>query len=162
MTETVILPKLVVKSLGNPRVAASFSDDDKKAGKRHLLGTIMGTASRIKNKVDAKGEVFEAIVGDFEGTKADGNVVKSGLLYLPSGIHEMLADPLKEDDAKPIDFAMRIFTVPADNPIGYSYLVEPVLPPSAADPLAHIREAMGKQIALLDAPKEEPKKGKAA
>lgn len=157
MVDPVILerPKLVAKSLGNPKKVLAMDA----AGARHLIGTIYGVASRVKSKVtpDKAGnpQVFEQIVGDFEGVPADPlfvdedgvqtpvKAIRSGVLYLPAGIHERLAEPLKREDTQPIEFAIEIYTVKADNPIGYGYEVKSLMAPAAADPLEKMRALVG-------------------
>lgn len=178
--ETVIKSKLTVKDLGNPRIAANFEEG---SNQRHPLGIIMGIAEKVRTVVDAAGQPFDAILGEFEGIRHtpqkikdkddEGNeyereigIVRAGRLFLPSGIHEMIAIPLKAEGAVKIQFGIRVFTVKADNPIGYSYVVEPLYKPETADPLAHIRESIAATVKQLSAPKPElvkkddPKVGK--
>lgn len=171
-------PKLAPKDVGNPKGVTLLPEGQN----RYLVGTIYGTATacKVRKVVKPNGdtEVFEPIVGNFEGipaepmfrTEKDGAgvetkvqiaAIQSGVLYLPTGIHERLAEPLKKEDAQPIDFAIEIYTVKAANPAGYSYELVPLLKPSASDPLQAIRLQVAnkskgvKAILALMAPAEK-------
>lgn len=132
-------PKLTVKDLGNPKLVTSDNP-------RVILGKIIGSVTKVKNKVDAKGEVFQALVGTFEGvSEASKNVIRSGVLYLPGGFHDAIVETI-EAGADRVDFAYEIAAVHASNPIGYSYAMRPLFKPSADDPLSRMREAAGIDI----------------
>lgn len=143
-TKTAILSKLTVKDLGNPRVV----DDEHP---RIILGTIIGIATGTKVKVDSKGEAFEAIVGQFEGTSADGKkVVSAAMLYLPGGFHETITQQFAgENPPKRIDFAFEVAAVVAKNPIGYSYAFRPLIEAAPSEPMAALRKMVEERKALL-------------
>lgn len=139
--------KLVAKDLGNPKGVMAFEEGSKKV---HVLGTIIGIATGVKSKVMDNGDVFEQIMGQFEGVRADnGEVIESGILYLPSGIQERLAEPLKREGATDIQFGIQIGTRLAPNAAGYEYIVEQLHRPSAHDPLEAIRASIKENLALL-------------
>lgn len=127
--------KLVIKDLGNPKKV----DPDKHNNANPLfLGVIKGKAFGIKTKVDAKGEAFEALQGYFIGEPADpsADVVASGMCYLPGGFHEIIVEQLRGAANTEVQFAYGVYVVPANNPIGYSYLFRPVLAAQAQSLLA--------------------------
>lgn len=135
--------KLTVKQLGNPKRASVDNVDV-------VLGVIFGRATGTKVKLDGAGNAHEAILGQFEGRSADGKtVVRSAMLYLPSGLHEGIVEKLKAMDGAPAEFAVEIKAMPASNPAGYSYGMRNLVQMSVADdPLAAIRQAAGFGAAL--------------
>lgn len=137
MAERSQMSKLTVKDLGNPRKVTEENPTN-------ILGTIVGVATGIKIKVDAAGQAFEAITGMFEGTRADnGNVVESGLLYLPGGFHEAITEQLKQEGTTAVRFAYSVASVHAKNPIGYSYAFKPLLKTARHSPLEALRIEAG-------------------
>ena len=139
------LTKLTLKGIGcNPRIAATEN-------KKVALARIYGVATGIKTKVDPKGDVFEAIEGSFEAVNLKtGEVYRSGLLFLPGGIHETLTGSLKKGgDGATIRFGLEVSAIPASNPIGYSYSARSLIPDAGDDLLADMR----KSVMSLPAPK---------
>ena len=139
------LTKLTLKGMGcNPRVAAT---EEKKVP----LARIYGVATGIKVKVDPKGDNFEAIEGSFEGVNLKtGEVYRSGLLFLPGGIHETLSGSLKKGgEGTTIRFGLEVSSIPASNPTGYSYSAKSLIPDAGGDLLADMRTS----IMGLPAPK---------
>lgn len=172
---TVSRPSLTVKSLGDPKKVLGMDGD--KA--RHLIGTIFGTANGVATKVitDKVGntQTFEPIKGNFEGIPSvpqtekgdDGKEVeitgiRSGTLYLPSGIHDQIAEALKAPDAQPIKFAIEVYTIKAANAAGYTYEARAVLETTIADPLTEMRAALVGKTKLLPGPKAAPEEKKRA
>jgi hypothetical protein len=143
-------PKLVAKSLGNPKDVLKMEAADAVL----FLGTIYGVAQRVRVKasLDKAGDpvTHEQIMGEFEGIPA-GTIkadigeqkgvkidrIRSSVLYLPTGINEKLAAPLKIDGAPPIEFALKLYAVKHGK--GFAWKVEPLFAPVASDPLARIR-----------------------
>lgn len=163
---TVSRPKLVASMLGNPKKVTAMDSPTA----RHLVCTIFGQADKVKTKVSAdkagNPQTFEQIVGQFEGIPSeplkDGDdvitAIQSGVLYLPSGIHERVASVLKGDDAPSVEFAIELYTVKATNPAGYSWEAREVIKSTAADPLTKMREAIAGKTKLLAAPTGAAKK----
>ena len=131
-----ILTKMTLKGMGcKPAQAASD-------GKRVPLARIYGYAAGVKAKEDSTGNVHQAIIGQFEGVNLNtGEVFRSGVLYLPGGIHELLAKPAAENNAN-VQFALEIHAIPAGNPIGYSYSAKSLLPVTARGPLDDLRTTL--------------------
>ena len=148
-TAPEFVTKLTLKTMGcNPARAAA-------AKSKVALARIYGVATGVKIKTDTKGDTFEAITGTFEGVNLEtGEIFRSGLLFLPGGIHETLTVHAREDGAA-VRFGLEIFAIPATNPIGYSYSAKSLLPQDAAaqDVLADMRDQI-KITPKLDAPKK--------
>lgn len=176
MADPIVIdrPKISVTGMGNPKKVLALPEGQS----RHLICAIYGTASGVKVRTvtDKAGnpQTFEPIVGQFEAVPADPmkvvesidgkdvevmiSAVRSGVLYLPSGIHEQLAEPLKKEGARPIDFALEVYSVKATNAAGYTYEVKSLTKPAESDPLAAIRQAIQGKTKLLPAPKASPAK----
>lgn len=116
-----------------------------------VLARIYGVANAIKAKENKQtGEVHIAIIGTFEGIAVEtGEVFRSAVLYLPSGIHEMLEAPLR-DGATAIEFGFDIAAVRANNAAGYSYAAKPIVKPQDNDALSGLRSS----LPALPAPKK--------
>jgi hypothetical protein len=120
--------------------------DDKKV----LLGRVYGIASGVKQVKAGNGDVHFALTGDFRGVNSDTGInYRSGVLYLPAGIHDMLqaaVDGGLDENGKPIyrdvKFGIDLFAAPAKNPIGYSYEATSVIKAVEADPLAELEAEM--------------------
>jgi len=173
---TIERSKLSVSAFGNPKKVLGMDGDTA----RYLIGTIIGTADGIKLKKsqDTAGNaiVHEAITGNFEGIPADKwevdeevdgvktkvqiDGVRSGILYLPSGIHERLSSALKGDDVQPIKFAIECYSIKARNAAGYTYDVKAIMDAAASDPLAEMRKALAGKLKVLQI--AAPKATKAA
>jgi hypothetical protein len=147
-----ILTKMSVKALGaNP---ARAKTEEKSVD----LVRIYGIASGLVFKADPKtGDIQTAISGDFEGVNLEsGEVFRSGILWLPGGIQELLINAVDSGETdkndKPVynsvRFGFTISAVPATNPIGYSYAAEQLIDAKKDDPLADLRE----QLPALPAP----------
>lgn len=148
-----IVAKLSVKAVGAKPEIAKIND------KETDLCLFMGIARGLVVKTGKNDDPVLALVGDFEGTNlTTGEVLQSGVLYLPSGIAEMYTSKLEGDSPAPIKFAVKISSFPAANPIGYSYKATPVVQAADSDPLAELRAQM--QQAMLpppETPKDEEK-----
>lgn len=154
--ETNVISKMSVKALGcNPRAVAAKPEGDNTPVR---LCQIYGTADGIKTGESAAG-VWTCLTGNFEGRNIDtGAIFKSGKLFLPGGIQEIVENGLKGTEGKEdavVQFALEIRAVKASNPIGYSYQAVPLVQPAAADPLQMLRDAVAKYMPPApSAPKE--------
>lgn len=132
---------------------------DKNAGAKRLIGTVIGRANGIKQINMPNGDKYEGLRGQFEAVNAEtGEVTMSGICYLPSGFHDGVLDQLRDDNTASVDFAYRVFSIPSQNPQGYSYAMEPLLEPRESDPLSELRKtAAGKNPKAIAAPKTDTK-----
>ncbi len=152
-----ILPKMSIKTLGaNPKSAAVGANE---AAKKVPMVRIMGIARGIKTAIGNNGDTVFGLTGQFEGVNiATGEVAQSGVLYLPSGIQELIQEPLEgiiaEDKNAAVTFAFDIFAVSATNPAGYSFEAELHGQPDREDPFAALRQTLSDApLPKLPAPK---------
>jgi hypothetical protein len=177
--ETTVLSKLAPKNLGNPKVAAAFDDGDQTV---HPLGRIIGRASKVSRKPDPKDpdKLYVSLVGQFEGTPFDDDrpIIRSGVCYLPPGVHEEVVEAVEEmhriwRDENPdsklgpvgvVEFAFDIGTIKATNAAGYSYACTPVKTKAKEiDPFAQLRgDLKGTSFKLLEGPGKKKTAKKAA
>lgn len=141
--EISFVAKLSIKTLGCVPL------DAVKQGKEVSLCRIFGVAQGVKYVPNKQtGDVSVALIGDFEGVNlTTGETLRSGVCYLPSGIHDKISAPLEaarrsETAADPIQFGVELCSFPSSNPGGYSYKAKPFFQTEAFDPLAEIRKAM--------------------
>lgn len=127
---------------------------------KKLIGTIIGRATGIKAIKMPNGDVFEGLKGMFEASNAEtGEVTSSGVCYLPSGFHDLVIEKLRSGDGEQlltVEFAYRVFSVPATNPQKFSYAFEPLMPPQETDELSNLRKLTAKPPApqaKIEAPK---------
>ena len=164
--------KITISNLGCIPAAAVVE------GKASPIARVYGIASGIKTVVDKnRGEVYEAITGQFEGVNVKtGKVYQSAVLYLPSGIHGLLENAVKGQyheeqrndagdilrkahyDFNDVRFAMELSVVKAKNPAGYSYEAKSLVPAVVDDPMAAIRALIAEsEHKTLEAPKGNKK-----
>lgn len=125
------------------------------------IAQIYGVAQRIKIVEDKqRGDTFEAITGTFEAVNLEtGEIYQSGVLYLPAGIHDLVAAAVKnldpEDRKGAVKFKLEIGVVKSSNAAGYSYEARSVVKASDVDPLADLRAAGGPPT-LMQKPAAQP------
>lgn len=123
--------KIVMKTLGNPKVGAALE-----VGQRFFLGRVVGMVSGVVRKLGDDGETLEGLKGSFKAYSGDGKrVTLSGVCYLPGGINEGVIAAGEQSNGE-VQFAYDIFTQPATNKAGYEYVALPLTDLSVADPLA--------------------------
>lgn len=150
-----ILPKMSIKTLGANPKAASVNLEKEKA-KRVPMVRIMGIARGIKAAVGNDGDPVFGLTGQFEGVNIEtGETAQSGVLYLPSGIQELIQDPLESainagDKTAAVQFAVDLYAVSATNKAGYSFEADNLAAPEREDPFAALRTALeGKKLPAL-------------
>lgn len=159
-----ILTKMTIKTLGgNPKLASKTDDE---APKKIFLCRVLGTATGIK-VADRDGEAVFGLTGQFEGHTAKGEVFSSGVLYLPSGIQDLIQSPLEnalnEDKSASVQFALDIYAISASNKAGYSFSAETLTAPET-DPFAALRDKISKPLPgstaapQIEAPKTDEEK----
>lgn len=157
--------KLTIKDLSSPR-------NPPEDGTPKPLGRIFGIVTGKKIVKDAKGDVFIGLTGQFAGVKPDGDVIRSGICYLPGGFHdEILAILDAGEDGAQVKFAYDAFSRIASNPIGYEYMFRSLMKPAADDALNSMIAETGTPVdaqatlpmfAGNEAPKPADHKAKAA
>lgn len=145
-SEVAIVAKLSIKAVGCDPKQVHNEEYTKKHGGKSPLTRMYGRATGLKY-VDNKstGTIDTKFTGTFEAVNLqNGNLFRSGVLYLPKGVSEMLESAVnsanKDDAAGSVDFAFEIRSVKASNPIGYSYEAVPLIKPAEADELEQLRE----------------------
>jgi hypothetical protein len=135
----IYLAKITMATIETNPAAAKASQ------KQTRLAVILGQAFEIEEvkKPYKPNVVFLALNGNFEawnlqdGDPSQGQVYRSGTLYLPEPFHTMLVSDVRAGGEKSkevgIEFAYLIECIPAKNPSGYTYVVHSLsgpLPPS--------------------------------
>ena len=160
--------RLKLSNLGSP--SSMIKEKDKDGNFVHParipVGAIIG---RVTGTVDLKNQdesVFVALKGTFEGeSQLNGEIIKAGVLTLPSGFHDMMLEnwysvskPVKDGGpgADAMEFAYLFVATRSDNPAGYVWAAEPLIKPqNAPDPLALLRqEVAAKRQAMLAGPRK--------
>lgn len=152
--EMEIVSKVSIKTCGaDPKEAV-------RQGKAVPLVRFWGYAEAIKHVINrATGDTNIALLGTFRAMNlATGQVYNSGVMYLPAGIHDMLSAPLLRSQGKegaitdPIKFGIEVSSVPANNPVGYTYSGKMIIKPEGEDPLSLMEE--DNDLRLLSASKK--------
>lgn len=161
--------KITIKGLGcDPRKVVNVE-----SGKLPLA-RIFGKVASVRYKEDEKnGGMYVAFIGSFEAFNLEtGEVYRSGVLYLPKGISEIMETAVtklkkgEDDQESVISFAFEIRAVKATNPIGYSYEAQALQAPDKQDELAELRRQMlalpatGAKALGAGAAADEKKKGR--
>jgi hypothetical protein len=139
----IIVSKMSIKTIGcNPRAAAAMEHGK---GNFIALCRIYGMATGSKAIEDStSGVIHQPLTGNFEAQNFQTNkIIRSGILYLPKGIHDMILEAVGQLKPKEsVNFALELRAVPASNPIGYSYEAIPLIKPVEVDPLEAMRQAL--------------------
>lgn len=109
------------------------------------LGLIVGVASGVsrKNNVEDPDKPFVGLVGNFrcllgdsvETAMANSVGVQSGICYLPDAWLLPIVEMIDNGEASSVEFAHKVSIERAENPAGYSWILSPLTPPAANDPL---------------------------
>jgi hypothetical protein len=139
-----VLAKMAVATMGfDPSVA--------KKGGETPLGRIYGTADHLLAKKDKDGNPIIGIGGQFQGDNyKSGMRARSGVAYLPPGIHEQIVSAVDtgelDEKDKPVyrsvKFAMEIIAIPSSNPHGYSYKAKHLIDTEDDDPLDDLANSL--------------------
>jgi hypothetical protein len=148
--DSSIIGKITMATIGcNPSLVKTLPADSAELQNGELpLARIYGKLSDVKYQDDkAKGQIYTYFVGNFEAINMQtGEVLRSGKLFLPKGISEMVEDSTKKaravDENASIGFAFEVRSIKANNPIGYSYKVLALKSPEATDELKELRETI--------------------
>lgn len=113
------------------------------------IARFYGKVSDVKTQTNNDtGEVYTFLQGNFEGVNMQtGLVLRSGKLYLPKGVMEVMeaaVAALKADESAnkkaSISFGFEIRAIKATNKAGYSYEAAALKKPEEEDELKAIRE----------------------
>lgn len=138
-----IIGKITMSSIGTkPGLVAALPD-----GQNELpLARIYGKLNNVRVQVDKdKGVSYTFFVGSFEAINMqDGEVYRSGKLFLPKGISELVEAAVQKNPDAAIAFAFEVRAIKANNPAKYSYKVLALKSPEAEDELKEIRALVQK------------------
>lgn len=150
--EISMVSKIVPKTLGNPKAGASVKD-----GETFLLGRVYGITDGIKQvEIKETGEIFQALRGRFQAVSADETKqYRSGLLYLPGGIHDSYLSGVKDlQEGETLQFALELRTKPATSKAGYAYDAIDLMPRLVADPMDLFIDSVKQGKALTNPTKQ--------
>lgn len=162
--------KLTISTLGCvPAMVKTLKPED---GSKIAIARLYGKAAKVGYQEDkVNGVTHTFFAGNFEGINLqDGTVLRSGKMFLPKGISEVVENAIKtaqaKDDKASISFAFEIRAVKATNPAGYSYEASALKSPEAEDELAEMRNAIAQlpthEQKVLGAGKAKQLEGQAA
>lgn len=167
--EESYVAKLTVKTLGcNAIMVKTLPPEQTKLALCRIFGKAADTKEMQTKDPSGVPTIHTFFTGVFEGINLqDGTVLRSGKLFLPKGISEVVESAIKnaqaKDDKASVSFAFEIRSVKATNPIGYSYEAVALKDPAAEDELAEMRNAIAKlptheqKLALKQGGKDNPK-----
>lgn len=136
------IAKLTPSRLSNPHKGLVTNEDGSAKTAAVLMCRIYGSVSDIKTKKLPNDDIGQALVGSFEGQNAaTGEIKRSGVLYLPAGIQDVLVAAVKAqgETDQPIQFGLDLYIRHAGNPAGYEWDCKKVLKEAAIDPLETMR-----------------------
>lgn len=150
--------KLSIKALGcDPRLPSGANSK--------VLCRISGFAQGLKSGEDKNtGNIWTALQGDFEGVNCEagnddfGKTLRSGKLFLPAGIQDVIEGAVREIENRAggaespnVVFGLEIRSVKATNRIGYSYEARNLMPARQSDPLAQLRKQIEEKAGVIKA-----------
>lgn len=145
--EVGVISKITMATIGcKPAAVVGLPEGEKELP----IARIFGKLTEVRYQDDkAKGQIYTYFTGNFEAINMQtGEVSKSGKLFLPKGISELVEDGVKTGRAKDptasISFAFQVNAIKATNPIGYSYKVLQLKPVEPEDELKAIRDLVAK------------------
>lgn len=145
--EVGVISKITMATIGcKPTAVVALPEDQKELAIARLYGKL----SEVRFQDDkTKGQIYTFFVGNFEAVNMQtGEVFKSGKMFLPKGISELVEDGVKKgraaDPNASISFAFQVNSIKANNPIGYSYKILQLKAVEPEDELKAIREIVTK------------------
>ena len=160
-TESKISPKTVGWAQEDIKMALR----DVPAGKGFPLMRVMGVANGFKQALDRNGNITEGLTGQFRAfsVRAPDDVVESGVLYMPGGLHFQIAGGLRSEQAADRSaqsrFVIDVYARAASNQIGYEYFGQTKVEAERADVFGDLMKAAG-DMPSLPAPEKADGKDK--
>jgi hypothetical protein len=138
-----IISKITMATIGcKPGLVAALPD-----GQNELpIARLYGKLTKVGYQEDkASGQTYTYFVGTFEAVNMQsGEVFRSGKMFLPKGISELVEQAVNKNEGAAVSFAFQVNSIKANNPIKYSYKVLALKSPEAEDELKAIRELVAK------------------
>lgn len=141
--------KLTLTTFKPKRIAAEKDETHKL-----FLGTLIGKATGVVQRIMPNEEKFTGLAGMFEAhVSNEDEPVRAGLLFMPDSFMVELIDALSDEvdsksgevlrpAANSVSIAYKVYCIRDGNPQGYSWQLEAILDPSVeapTDPLAKMR-----------------------
>ena len=131
----IILPKITVVDVGCNAQAVLARKQEGAAAKEPLMrvyGVVTGYKKKMYPAADGNpAREFFPLVGNFrainiqKGQPQTGMRFRSGILYLPEGVHDMYLEPAKlaqnENESIEIIFGVDVYSRLTSSPVGYGY-----------------------------------------
>jgi hypothetical protein len=144
--DPLFLTNMSVRALGcKPRLVKD---------KPILICRIWGLASEVKSGEDRRtGTPWTALAGEFAGVNLQdgvedyGKSFRSGKLFLPGGIQEVVEKAVSEmkrdkTGSGSVRFALELFSAAAVNPSGYTYHAKNIMKVESIDPLTELMKSL--------------------
>lgn len=153
-TEAKILPKLSLKGM-----KAQPAKNSVEADKPFDIATIYGIAQKAESITTTFGDSVR-FAGSFKGCNlVTGETFRSGKVFLPGIVEEMLADAVADAPDGGVEFAFVIGVEHSEKgSMGYAYTVRPLTKIKESDALAHLDSLVESSLKALPAPAAEPSK----
>lgn len=157
MTAVTLLSKLSLKGLKAQPLKNSVKD-----GAPFAIAYLYGHANKHNIITTPFGDSVR-FVGSFKGVNATtGEAYRSGKLFMPSIIEEMVADAIDNSDG-PVEFAFEIGVEYSEKGnMGYAYTVKPLVEIKESEPLQRLDGLVQGKLKALRAPAAAPEKKAAA
>src|SRR4029077_14452076 len=143
-----IISKITISTIGcNPSEIKVLKADDPKLQNGELpLCRMYGKLNESRVEMDKdKGTSFTYFVGSFEAVNMQtGEVFRSGKMFLPKGLSELVEAAVNKNPNAAIAFAFEVRAIKAQNPAGDTYKALALKSPEAEDELKSIREVVQK------------------
>lgn len=163
------IAKLTLSRLCKPQKDLVLNKDGSSNGKTILMAEIYGSVALTKNKRLPNDDVGQALIGNFEGVNMQtGEILRSGVLYLPSGIQDLLVAEVKNngENNQPVQFGLGLYIRAADpksiaryaDHPGWEWDAKKILETSTIDPIAAIRAKLKSKQPALTVAEEGAKK----
>lgn len=156
MSEAKIVSKISLKSIGATPAKGSVE-----AGKPITIAALYGAVHKHETVTTTFGE-SERFIGNIEAVNAaTGEVFRSGKMFVPSIVEELLAAAVDSIDDGSVEFALEIGAEHSEKGnMGFAYTVKPLRKMAEADSLAHLRAEVANKLKTLPAPSASEKQAK--
>lgn len=146
--EAKILPKLSLKGM-----KAQPAKNSVEVNKPFDIATIYGIAQKAESVTTTFGDSTR-FSGSFKGANlTTGETFRSGKVFLPGIVEEMLADAVADAPDGGVEFAFVIGVEHSDKgSMGYAYTVRPLTKIKESDALAHLDSLVESSLKALPAP----------
>lgn len=146
--------KLSVQSFGwdKPTIVEAVMKDKES---EIFLARFVGVATGVKPYENDKGDVQYGLIGDFEGTGPDGEIIPGSVLYMPAYVTDQIASILERDTTATVDIAHDQYAhFDADAATMYVFTVRSLIKTESPRVAAIKAQLQGVALPSLPAPKK--------